>query len=207
LEAKVRERTRDLEESRLEVLERLSRAAEFRDDDTGQHTQRVGRVAALLMQALGLPADEVELIRRAAPLHDVGKIGIADTILLKPGKLTPEEWAVMRTHTTLGGRILGQSRSPLLRLAEQIALTHHESWDGSGYPAGLSGDAIPLSGRVVTVADVFDALTHERPYKRAWPQAEAAEEISQQSRRRYDPRVVEAFLGLLRQGVLAEPPP
>src|SRR5262249_7002028 len=142
LEIKVRERTLDLEAARLEVLQRLSLAAEFRDDDTGQHTQRVGHTSALLAQALGLSDEQVELVRLAAPLHDVGKIGIADAILLKPGKLTSEEFRVMTTHTTMGGEILAGSRSPLLQLAELIALNHHERWDGSGYPHGRHGEDI-----------------------------------------------------------------
>ncbi len=202
LESKVRARTRDLEDARTEILERLALAAEFRDDSTGQHTRRVGRTSALLAQALGLPDDEVELIRRAAPLHDVGKIGIPDAVLLKPGKLNPDEFRVMQTHTLIGGRILGKGRSPLLLMAERIALTHHECWDGGGYPLGLRGDAIPLVGRIVSVADVFDALTHERPYKRAWSAEDAAAEIGRLGGRKFDPRVVAAFLQLLRQGLL-----
>jgi putative two-component system response regulator len=204
LEIKVRERTRDLEEARIESLQRLSLAAEFRDDATGQHTQRVGRVSALLAQALGLPDELVQLVRLAAPLHDVGKIGIADAILLKPGKLDPDEFRVMTTHTTIGGHILSGSQSPLLQLAEQIALSHHECWDGGGYPLGLRGEDIPLAGRIVSVADVFDALTHRRPYKEAWPAGDAAAEIERQGRSKFDPRVVEAFLKLLREGLLQE---
>jgi putative two-component system response regulator len=204
LETKVRERTYDLEESRLEILQRLSLAAEFRDDDTGRHTQRVGAVSALLARQLGLPDDLVELIRLAAPLHDVGKIGIADAILLKPGGLTPDEFREMTGHTTIGGRILSASQSPLLQLAEQIALTHHESWDGSGYPLGLQGEDIPLAGRIVSVADVFDALTHHRPYKKAWPVGDAVAEISRLDGRKFDPRVVAAFLVLQQEGRLVE---
>ena len=204
LESQVRARTRDLEDARTEVLERLALAAEFRDDNTGRHTRRVGRTAALLARALGLPDDEVELIRLAAPLHDVGKIGIPDAILLKPGKLNPDELRVMQTHTLIGGRILGEGRSPLLRLAERVALTHHECWDGGGYPLGLRGDAIPLGGRIVSVADVFDALTHKRPYKPACRVDDAAAEIGRLSGRKFDPRVAAGFLQLLRQG-LVEP--
>ena len=207
LEVKVRERTRDLDESRVEVLDRLALAAEFRDDDTGRHTQRVGRVSALLAQAVGLPDDEVELIRHAAPLHDVGKIGIPDVILLKAGKLTPEEFQVMATHTTIGGRILSGGRSPLLRLAEQIALTHHENWDGTGYPTGVRGEAVPIAGRVVAVADVYDALSHQRPYKVAWPVADAAAEVVRLGGTKFDPRVVEAFAGLHRAGILQDVAP
>ena len=194
LEAKVRERTQELEESQLEILERLARAAEFRDDDTGQHTYRVGHDSALLAQALELPADRVDLIRRTAPLHDIGKIGIPDDILLKPGGLTPEEFDFMKTHAVIGAALLAGSHSDLVRMAENIALTHHERWNGTGYPQGLRAEAIPLEGRIVAVVDVFDALTHERPYKKAWPVEEAIAEIMRQSGQQFDPRVVDAFL-------------
>jgi len=196
LEGKVRERTHELEASQLETLERLALAADYRDDDTGLHTRRVGRTAALLARTLGLPEDEVETIQRAAPLHDVGKIGTPDEILLKPDKLTPAEFNVIKTHTTTGAKILSGSSSPLLQLAEAIALTHHERWDGNGYPVGLAGETIPLAGRIVAVADVFDALTHMRPYKPVWPVEEAVAEIQRSSGRQFDPRVVEAFLTL-----------
>lgn len=192
LEERVRERTQDFEEAQLEILARLAIAAEFRDDDTGRHAQRVGYSAALIAAELGLPEVEVNLIRRAAPLHDVGKIGISDSILLKPGKLTDEEFEVMKTHTTLGARILSGSRFQVLQFAEDIALTHHERWDGTGY-FGLSGDSIPIVGHIVAIADVYDALTHERPYKEAWPQSEALKEIRKQSGHQFDPKVVDAF--------------
>ena len=135
----------------------------------------------------------MELIRRAAPLHDIGKIGISDLILLKPGKLTDREFELVKTHTTIGAEILAGSQSPLLRLAQEIALTHHERWDGRGYPRGLAGDSTPLAGRIAAVADVFDALTHERPYKEAWPLETAVREILIQADRQFDPDVVEAF--------------
>jgi cyclic di-GMP phosphodiesterase len=193
LEVKVAERTRDLEQARLEMLERLALAAEYRDDDTQEHAWRIARTCVMIAIRLGLPDAEVELLARAAPLHDVGKIGIPDSILLKPGRLTEDEFDVIKTHTTIGAEILGGSGSPLLRLAEQIALSHHERWDGSGYPAGLQSDAIPLVGRIVAVADVFDALTHERPYKDAWPVQAAVNEILVQVGRQFDPDVVGAF--------------
>ena len=196
LEAKVRERTRELEAAQIEIIERLARAAEFRDDNTGQHTERVGQMAALLARELGLADSEVSLIRRAAPLHDVGKIGIPDSILLKLGKLTPAEFELVKTHTTIGARILSGSRFALLRMAEEIAFSHHEQWDGRGY-AGLAGDQIPLAGRIVTVADVFDALTQKRPYKAAWPVEEAVAEIERQRGRQFDPNVVDAFLRII----------
>jgi putative two-component system response regulator len=198
LEAKVRDRTRELESAQIEIIERLARAAEFRDDTTGQHTERVGEMAGLLARELGLPDAQVSLIRRAAPLHDVGKIGIPDAILLKLGKLTPAEFELVKTHTTIGARILSGSRFALLKLAEEIAYSHHEQWDGSGY-AGLVGDQIPLAGRIVTVADVFDALTQKRPYKAAWPRSEAIAEIDRQRGRQFDPNVVDAFLRVVEE--------
>jgi putative two-component system response regulator len=194
LEAKVQERTRALEYAQIEILERLATAAEFRDDNTGQHTRRVGQTSALIAQHLGWPEAQVSLIRRAAPLHDVGKIGIPDHILMKQGRLTEEEFAVIRTHTTIGARILSGSRFPLLQMAEQIALSHHERWDGEGYTPGLKHEAIPLVGRIVAVADVFDALTQQRPYKNAWPLGEAFAEVDRQRGRQFDPAVAEAFL-------------
>ena len=185
-------------DSQLQVIQRLAIAAEYRDDDTGQHTRRVGNVSARIGAALGLPAEQLLLLRQASPLHDVGKIGIPDGILLKPGRLTPDEFELMKTHTTLGGGMLAGGRGlPLLEMAEEIALTHHERWDGSGYPAGLSGLAIPLVGRIVGVADVFDALTHSRPYKDAWTVAAATSEIRGQTGRLFDPEVVEAFVRVL----------
>lgn len=196
LEDRVRERTQDLQISQLETLERLALASEYRGDDTGQHVHRVSNNCALLANALGWDAARIELLRKAAPLHDVGKIGIPDEVLLKPHKLTPEEWELMKSHTIIGARILSGSRFPLLQMAESIALTHHEKWDGTGYTPGMSGEAIPLEGRIVAVADVFDALTHERPYKRAWPVAEAVREIQNQAGRHFDPDVVAAFITL-----------
>ena len=196
LEDEVAERTRDLEQARIEILDRLALAAEYRDDDTQEHAWRLARTSALLALDLGLPDREVELLRRAAPLHDIGKIGIPDAILLKPGRLTEEEFERIKTHTTIGAEILSGSGSPLLRMAEQIAITHHERWDGGGYPCGLAGEGIPLAGRIVAVADVFDALTHQRPYKSAWTVTEAVAEISHQARRQFDPDVVNAFLKL-----------
>jgi putative two-component system response regulator len=196
LEAKVRERTRELEAAQMEIIERLARAAEFRDDNTGQHTERVGQMAAVLARQMALPDSLISLIRRAAPLHDVGKIGIPDAVLLKLGKLTPDEFELVKTHTTIGARILSGSRFALLRLAEEIAFSHHERWDGTGY-VGLLGDQIPLAGRIVAVADVFDALTQKRPYKAAWPVADAVAEIDRQKGRQFDPIVVDAFMRVI----------
>jgi putative two-component system response regulator len=193
LEAEVRSRTRALEEAQIEVLDRLGLVTEYRDDATGAHTRRVGSLASRVALAAGLDADEADMIRLAAPLHDLGKVAIPDSILLKPGRLLPEEFALIQQHTTIGVRILSGSRSRLLRLAEEIALTHHERWDGSGYPHGLRGDAIPLSGRIIAVVDVYDALTHRRPYKEAWPAHEAEAEIERLSGTHFDPQVVRAF--------------
>jgi putative two-component system response regulator len=193
LEDEVAERTRDLEHARLEMLERLALAAEYRDDATQEHAWRIGRICSQVARTLGLPDHEIELIGRAAPLHDIGKIGVSDGILLKPGKLTDEEFELIKSHTTIGAEILAGSQSPLLRLAERIALTHHERWDGGGYPAGVCGEDIPLAGRIVAVADVFDALTHERPYKEAWSIEDALDEILNQAGRQFDAGVVDAF--------------
>jgi putative two-component system response regulator len=198
LEAKVRDRTRELEAAQIEIIERLALAAEFRDDHTGHHTERVGQMAALLAKQIGLPDSQVYTMRRAAPLHDVGKIGIPDSVLLKLGKLTTEEFEIVKTHTTIGARILSGSRFTILRLAEEIAFNHHERWDGTGY-VGIAGAAIPLAGRIVTVADVFDALTQKRPYKPAWTVNEAICEIESQRSRQFDPMLVDAFLRIIEQ--------
>jgi putative two-component system response regulator len=196
LEGKISERTSELESAQFEVLQRLAQAGEFRDDDTGRHTQRVGILAAALAAAYGWDELMVRLMRQAAPLHDVGKIGISDLILLKPGKLTHEEFAVMQQHTVIGANILTNGRSALMHMAERIALSHHERWDGGGYPHHLGGRAIPVEGRILAIVDVFDALTHERPYKSAWPVGEALAEIEKQSGTQFDPELVTAFLTL-----------
>jgi len=202
LEGRVAERTSDLERARVEVLERLALAAEYRDDDTQEHAQRVGRAVAAVASLLGMHPEDVEVQRRAAPLHDIGKIGIPDSILLKPGTLTDEEFALMKTHTTIGAEILSGSEFPILRAAEEIARTHHERWDGSGYPAGLTEERIPLPGRIVAVVDVFDALVHERPYKPAWPIERALAEIERLAGRHFDRKVVAAFLSLDHRSLL-----
>ncbi len=198
LEVKVSDRTRQLEAAQKEILVRLARAAEFRDDDTGHHTERVGRLAAAMAERMGLDHVQVELLRQAAPLHDVGKIGIPDGVLLKPRKLSSEEFEQMKTHTGMGAKILSGSHHPLLQLAEAIAHTHHERWDGTGYPHGLKGEEIPLPARIVSVADVFDALLHERPYKPAWSIAETLAEIERQKGRLFDPRVVDVFMAVIQ---------
>jgi len=199
LEDLVRDRTRELETARMDLLERLALAAEFRDYVTGRHTQRVGELAALLAAHLGMPEDEVELLRRAAPLHDVGKIGIPDAILLKPGRLSDDEYGTMKEHVDVGVRLLAQGQSELMVLAEEVALSHHERWDGSGYPRGLAGDEIPLVGQIVAVADVFDTLINVRPYKSAWPVETAVAEIRRKSGSWFSPRLVEAFMTVLAE--------
>lgn len=203
LERKVRDRTRALEETQAEILRRLARACEYRDDVTGHHAERVGLLAALVAREIGLSEEVVRLMRFAAPLHDVGKIGIPDAILMKAGKLTPAEFEVMKSHTNIGARILSGGRFPLLEIAREIALTHHERWDGSGY-AGLKGESIPLVGRIVAVADVFDTLTHERPYKRASTLTRAVEIIESERGAHFDPVVVDAFLAVVEGGHIWE---
>jgi putative two-component system response regulator len=193
LDRRVAERTAALEQAQLEVIERLARAAEQRDDQTGLHTQRVARMSGDLARTLGLSANLASLIERAAPLHDVGKIATPDAILLKPGRLTSDELQIMQAHTTAGAVILSKSTNPLLGMAEKIARSHHERWDGSGYPDGLRGARIPLAARIVAVADVYDALTHARPYKPAWSHEEALAEIERECGRHFDPDVVAAL--------------
>jgi len=186
----------ELQEARFEDLRRLALMAEYRDDDTNKHTERVARTAALLARELKLEADTIATIERAAPLHDVGKVGVPDTILLKPGKLTPEEFEVIKTHTVIGGRILCESRFPVVKMAMEIAFTHHERWDGGGYPSGLREEEIPIAGRIIAVADAFDAMTHARPYKRALAIEHAVAEIERCRGTQFDPRIVDAFMEL-----------
>jgi putative two-component system response regulator len=197
LASRVKARTEELSAARREALEALARAAEYRDDDTGQHTQRVGELSVKIAEQMQAPEDWIEALRLAAPLHDVGKISLPDSILLKPGKLDDQELETMRRHTVIGAQVFSGIESPLMKLAKEIALCHHEKWDGSGYPNGCCGELIPLGARIVSVADVYDALTHERPYKHAWPHSEAIEEIISQSGRQFDPNVVEAFLTVM----------
>lgn len=197
LEEKVRLRTEELEQAQMEILQRLALAAEYRDDSTGQHTQRVGEWAALLGRASGLSKEHVELIRLAAPLHDIGKIGIPDRILLKPGKLTAEEYGYIKRHADIGRIILSGSKFPILQMAERIALYHHERWNGTGYYR-LQGDAIPLEARIVSIADTFDVITHARPYKGAASIAVALDVISQEKGKQFDPDLATAFIELQR---------
>lgn len=193
-------RSRELEDARLEILERLARVAEHRDDGAVGHIRRVGELAGMLARELGCPSQQAEQIQRAAPLHDVGKIGIRDDILLKPGPLAPAEFEAQERHTLIGAEILSGGGFPVLQLAEEIALTHHERWDGRGYPRGLAGEAIPLAGRIVAVADSFDALVHPRSYKPAWPIVEALAEIRCECGRKFDPAVAEALFRVVADG-------
>lgn len=197
LEDRVHERTAELADTRSEILHRLARAAEYRDDVTGRHAERVGLLSSRLAAELGLPPREVDIIRRTAPLHDVGKIGVPDAILRKVGRLTPDEFEIMKTHTTIGAQILGGSSHRLLEVARQIALCHHERWDGLGYPHGRRGPDTPLEARIVAVADTFDTIAHNRPYKSALPPRAALAEIVRCRGRHYDPDIVDAFVAIV----------
>ncbi len=193
LDQAVKERTQELDQARVESLTVLAAVGEFHDDDTHEHTRRVGRVAAMIARALELPGAFIDDIRGAAPLHDIGKISVARQILRKPGALTDDERAIMMGHAEIGAQILSSAISPVLVMAAGIARSHHENWDGTGYPSGLSGEEIPLAGRITAVADVFDALTHARPYKLAWELDKAMELITQETGSKFDSRVVSAF--------------
>lgn len=198
LEARVRQRTEHLTIARKEAVEVLASACEYRDDDTGQHARRVGETSAGIASELGLEPDFVESLGLAAPLHDLGKIAIPDTILFKPEKLSEEEFTLMKRHPGIGADLLGEKTSPLLQLAKEIALYHHERWDGNGYEAGLAGEAIPLSARIVCVADAFDAMTSDRPYREARSRFEALEELKAMSGTQFDPAIVKALHRYLR---------
>ena len=198
LEARVRERTEELRRTQLELVRRLGAAVEWRDADTGLHVDRIGRFSERLALAAGMSKTDAELLRQASVLHDVGKVGIPDRILNKPGPLDAHEWEVMKTHTTIGASILEGSESDLMRLARTVALTHHENWDGSGYPAGLRGEDIPLAGRICAICDVFDALLAPRPYKNPWGIDDVISEIASLRGTKFDPSLVDAFLPLAR---------
>ena len=200
-------RRRELESAQLDGLRRLAQAAEYRDDNTHEHTQRVGHLAALLARGAGLGDRMVWLVREGAPLHDLGKIAIPDSILLKPGRLSDEEYEVVKTHALLGARVLTGADSELLEVAEKIVRHHHERWDGAGYPDGLAGEDTPVVARITAVADVFDVLVHERPYKDSWSVEAAAEEIRKGSGTQFDPAVVEAFDALGPAGWRSEVQP
>jgi len=202
LEEMVRERTEELRNTRLQVVQRLGMAAEYRDEETGNHILRMSHISALLARRIGWSETACELMLNASPMHDIGKIGIPDAILLKPGKFEPPEWEIMKTHAAIGGKLLGGDGSDLMRMAQEIALSHHEKWDGSGYPNGLAGEAIPQSGRIAALADVFDALTSARPYKKAWAVEDAVNLIRENSGKHFDPKLVDIFLQEL-PGIIA----
>ena len=211
LEERVLQRTRELYDTRLQIVRRLGRAAEYRDNETGLHIIRMSQMSLVLGEAWGMPMPECELLVNASPMHDIGKIGIPDHILLKPGKFEPPEWEIMKTHSRIGADILAGDDSQLLTMARSIALNHHEKWDGSGYPGGLQGEAIPLVGRIVALADVFDALTSERPYKKAWTVEATLEYVEANRGKHFDPRLVDLMLERLPdilaiRDQFAEPP-
>lgn len=199
LEQQVRTRTAELRQTRLAVIRCLGKAAEFKDDHTGLHVVRMSHYSRLLGKACGMSDADADLLMTAAPMHDVGKIGVPDHILKKPGKLDAEEWALMQEHVRFGAEIIGEHDSEMLRMARTIALTHHEKWDGSGYPEGLSGENIPLVGRITALADVFDALTSTRPYKQAWTTDQALAYIRERRGRQFDPMLVDRLEGLVAE--------
>ena len=201
LERLVRERTQELSETRLQIIRRLGRAGEFRDNETGLHVVRVGHYCRLIAQAIGMDEGEAELLYYAAPMHDIGKIGIRDHLLLKPGKLTREEFAEIQKHPEIGADIIGDIETGLLGTARTIALTHHEKWDGTGYPRGLRGEAIPLAARIFAIVDVWDALRSDRPYRSGWTTDAVREHIARAGGTHFDPAVVEAFLTMDMESV------
>jgi putative two-component system response regulator len=190
-------RNEDLQKSRLEIIQRLGRAAEYKDNETGLHVIRMSHYSRLLALAAGFSEQDADKLFQAAPMHDVGKIGIPDHIMLKPGPLSEEEWKIMRRHPVIGAEIIGEHDSPLLKAASTISLTHHEKWDGSGYPNQLRGEEIPLIGRIIAVVDVFDALTTERPYKKAWPIEEAIALLQREAGQHFDPELIPLFLNIM----------
>ncbi|MCH8531974.1 MAG: response regulator [Saccharospirillum sp.] len=194
LQSLVQEQTEELYHTRLQVVQRLGMAAEYRDEETGNHILRMSHTCALLAKQIGWDPVQCDLILNASPMHDIGKIAIPDAILLKPGRFEPDEWAIMKSHATVGARLLEGDDSDLMCMARDIALTHHEKWDGSGYPSGLAGDAIPMSGRIAALSDVFDALTSVRPYKKAWSVEAAVDLIEENAGKHFDPALVEVFM-------------
>ncbi|HKK93729.1 MAG TPA: response regulator [Longimicrobiales bacterium] len=203
LEIRVHHRTRDVELAHFEVVDRLAMVAEYRDDLTGAHQRRVGEVAALIARRLDYPSRDIRILRMAAPLHDIGKVAIPDSILRKPGKLDAEEWEVMKTHTTVGADMLSGGDFSLLQAARKIALSHHERWDGEGYPNGSAGDAISIEGRITAIADVLDCMTHSRPYRDAWPIEEAMAEIDRCAGTQFDPALAAVILRAWEDGEVA----
>jgi len=197
LDRKVHEQTYQLNQTRLQIIERLGRAAEYKDDDTGLHVIRMSRYSYILGLAAGMSESEAEMLMSAAPMHDIGKIGIPDNILKKPGKLDNEEFDIMRTHCEIGAKIIGDDSSELLKMAKIVAMSHHEKWNGFGYPNKLKGEEIPRIGRIVAIADVFDALTSKRPYKDAWSIEDAVQLLEESAGEHFDPQLVSLFIGVL----------
>jgi len=197
LEKNVRKRTKELNDSRLKIVRYLGRAAEYRDNETGLHIIRMSKISEILGKAIGMSDYDCDLLLNASPMHDIGKIGIPDNILLKPGKLNSEEWDIMKRHALIGSEILSGDDSDLMIMAREIALTHHEKWDGTGYPNSLKGLSIPISGRITAIADVFDALTSERPYKKAWTVSDTIQHINGESGKHFEPLLVKALIDKL----------
>jgi len=197
LERMVHQRTGELLNSRQQIIRRLGRAAEFKDNETGNHVIRMAHYSRLIAEAAGMGPAAQDILLQTAPMHDIGKIGIPDSILLKPGRLTPDEWEIMKQHPVMGADIVGQHDDDLLKTARTISLTHHEKWDGTGYPQGLKGEDIPLVGRIVAIADVFDALISQRPYKPAFPVEEAMNYMTQQAGKHFDPNLIPSFQKVL----------
>lgn len=197
LESLVQQRTEELTNTRLEIIRRLGRAAEYKDNETGMHVIRMSLFCKFIAQDMGMDPDWCELLYNASPMHDIGKIGIPDAVLLKPGRLDADEWKIMQKHAEFGAEIIGKHSTPLLGMAEEIAICHHEKWDGSGYPKGLKEKEIPLCARIVAIADVFDALTSERPYKKAWPEEKALALLTEESGKHFDPELIPHFFNCL----------
>lgn len=197
LDDQVKKQTRVIDETRLQIIQRLGRAAEYKDNETGMHVMRMSHYSQLLALAAGMSDTEAELLLNASPMHDIGKIGIADKILLKPGKLDKEEWDTMQQHPQIGAEILGEHNSVILNMAREIALNHHEKYNGSGYPGGLKGEEIPYIARIVAIADVFDALTTARSYKKAWTVDDALDLIKKGAGEHFDPQLVSKFIEIL----------
>ncbi len=197
LEVSLRERTRKIEETQAEILDCLAYAAEYRDMDTANHTIRVGWYSRIIAEKYGFKGDELDLIQQAAPMHDIGKIGVSDVILLKPGKLDKDEFEKIKLHAEIGAEILSKSNARVMKIARIIALTHHEKWNGKGYPKGLAGLKIPIQGRIVAIADVFDALSMERPYKKAWPMDKTLNLLFEEAGEHFDPQLVDIFMEVL----------
>ncbi len=193
----VNEKTKELIEARLEIIRKLGIAAEYKDNETGNHIIRMSKTCYLIAEAYGFDQDKMDLFLHTSPMHDIGKIGIPDKVLQKPGKLDPDEWEIMKSHCAIGAEIIGKAESEIMRASKIVAYQHHEKWNGEGYPEGLAGEDIHIYGRIAAVADVFDALISERPYKRAWPVDEAVEYIVGESRKHFDPDVVIAFMKAL----------